>query len=542
MLRTLALNLPFVAGLAWFAPNLALTAAATRGDWMLEDLDQPWARTARGWLVAAGDVVQRFNGDFADNPWEALAETDTDRVPDVPEVEVTPDVPAPVPAPPPTVAVTVRVPSGATVQVRHDMLAADTTVELPAGEAVPVAVTFADQRKLGCTLAAGAAREVSFAEADGRWTLEGQLCEELRAADPSWRPELRMETRRIGEWITSVLPELGIAPDDAPRVLAARGSQPDEVLMRAPDGTWAVLGPRSSPRRRAARAPRHPLPAARAHRRGQGRVLRRDHRPGRPPVRRRGRGEAAVRPPGQRGAVHRLRRARDGRSRRPTRLGDPGDPRRGCRRGRVARPGPIRTRWRRRWRRSSPSTRWAATSPRSPTATSTLRACVHDWIALHVAYDVDSLVPGQRKPQDADTVYRSGLGVCAGYANLFVALARSAGLDAAYLTGNVRSEDGDIAGSSHAWNAVKIDGHWALLNVTWDAGVVEDGRFEAEYRTAYLSPRRRCSGSTTSPNTTPGSSTRRPISRGAFIRQPNVTPSFHAAGLTLVSWIGRRST
>ena len=125
--------------------------------------------------------------------------------------------------------------------------------------------------------------------------------------------------------------------------------------------------------------------------------------------------------------------------------------------------------------------------------------------------------------------------MCAGYANLFVALARAAGLDAAYLTGNVRSEDGELAGTSHAWNAVRIDGYWALLNVTWDAGVVEDGRFVAKYRTAYLFTPPSVFRVNHLPEHDAWQLHPSPISRGAFIRQPNVTPSFHAAGLTLVS-------
>ena len=92
-------------------------------------------------------------------PWAELAETDPDRVPET--------APTPAPAPPPTVAVAFRVPFGATVQVRQDLLVADGIVELPAGEAVPVVATFADHREIGCTLPAGGAREVALAGADG---------------------------------------------------------------------------------------------------------------------------------------------------------------------------------------------------------------------------------------------------------------------------------------------------------------------------------------------------------------------------------------
>ncbi len=63
---------------------------------------------------------------------------------------------------------------------------------------------------------------------------------------------------------------------------------------------------------------------------------------------------------------------------------------------------------------------------------------VHDHVATTVAYDAESLVDALRAPQDADTVSRMGEGVCAGYANLMVALGQAAGLDVFYLTGHSR--------------------------------------------------------------------------------------------------------
>jgi len=108
---------------------------------------------------------------------------------------------------------------------------------------------------------------------------------------------------------------------------------------------------------------------------------------------------------------------------------------------------------------------------------------VHDWIALHVRYDGPAYVAKVYPPQDAETVFRTRTGVCAGYSNLFVALARSAGLEAVYLTGEaVRS--GRLEG--HAWNAVRIRGSWDLLDVTWDAGSVAGEHFTASYDTDWL--------------------------------------------------------
>lgn len=51
--------------------------------------------------------------------------------------------------------------------------------------------------------------------------------------------------------------------------------------------------------------------------------------------------------------------------------------------------------------------------------------------------------------------------VCSGYAKAFKALADEAGLESVYVTGVVE-------GYGHAWNKVKVNGVWRLIDVTWN--------------------------------------------------------------------------
>src|SRR5262249_35212157 len=44
----------------------------------------------------------------------------------------------------------------------------------------------------------------------------------------------------------------------------------------------------------------------------------------------------------------------------------------------------------------------------------------------------------------------------------------------------------EIAKSNHAWNAVRIDGHWHLVDATWGAGSVGDKKFLKRYRDYYF--------------------------------------------------------
>ena len=81
---------------------------------------------------------------------------------------------------------------------------------------------------------------------------------------------------------------------------------------------------------------------------------------------------------------------------------------------------------------------------------------IHDFTATHVAYDAPALVAGTYPPQDAETVLRNGLGVCAGYANLSKAIADVTGDHVVVVVGDSRDRNGGVAGGGHAWNAVRI--------------------------------------------------------------------------------------
>ena len=63
---------------------------------------------------------------------------------------------------------------------------------------------------------------------------------------------------------------------------------------------------------------------------------------------------------------------------------------------------------------------------------------LHDYVADRVAYDAPALA--SRIPQDAETVFRTRKGVCAGYAKLLAALGKAAGVEIQYLVGDARTQ------------------------------------------------------------------------------------------------------
>lgn len=85
---------------------------------------------------------------------------------------------------------------------------------------------------------------------------------------------------------------------------------------------------------------------------------------------------------------------------------------------------------------------------------------IHDWLVMYIRYDVDYINDlSDRVAQDAVSVYKSGLAVCEGYANLYAAMLRSLGMQTKYIV----SDD-----MNHAWNEVFWNSSWHKVDVTWD--------------------------------------------------------------------------
>lgn len=109
------------------------------------------------------------------------------------------------------------------------------------------------------------------------------------------------------------------------------------------------------------------------------------------------------------------------------------------------------------------------------------------WIAYHVQYDFFQYSAKKRIAGLGNT-YQTRLGVCADFAKLFVDMARKADLKAEYITGYAGYDltPDEIKDSRHAWNAVKLNNKWYLLDVTWalggDYGAFQDIKRVKQYK------------------------------------------------------------
>ena len=97
---------------------------------------------------------------------------------------------------------------------------------------------------------------------------------------------------------------------------------------------------------------------------------------------------------------------------------------------------------------------------------------IYQWLCQNIAYDTTYQI------HDADSCWRTRRGVCQAYCELFVHLAKQAGITADIVTGKTKKPDGTISSDKHSWIFVYTDGYnGILIDPTWGAGSVNAGKF-----------------------------------------------------------------
>jgi len=165
---------------------------------------------------------------------------------------------------------------------------------------------------------------------------------------------------------------------------------------------------------------------------------------------------------------------------------------------------------------------------------------IYRWITENISYDVVAFLSGNYGDQTAEGVLASRWGVCEGYARLFEALARHAGLEVVTIGGWAKGFTfvlGDLAQEkNHAWNAIRIGGGWYLLDSTWGSGSInEEQRFVREFNDYYFLVPPEQLIYTHFPEDPFWQLLSPPISRSEFASLPRVWPRFFQNGIGLIS-------
>ena len=137
---------------------------------------------------------------------------------------------------------------------------------------------------------------------------------------------------------------------------------------------------------------------------------------------------------------------------------------------------------------------------------------IYSWIANNVQYDMVEFksntggkVAFSYRTEDeklqklrkynldlANKTLRTKKGICRGYAALYDRLALLTNLEAVAIPGTSKSHPTHIGklptNADHIWNAVKINGKWQFIDVTWGSGAVNSatGKFERRFNPGYF--------------------------------------------------------
>ena len=171
---------------------------------------------------------------------------------------------------------------------------------------------------------------------------------------------------------------------------------------------------------------------------------------------------------------------------------------------------------------------------------------LHDWIATHISYDVDSFRNHVKVDSAWAATLRARQSVCQGYSALLAEMCRRAGIECEQIVGQARgygylaADHATTDNENHAWNAVRIEGRWYLIDVTWDAGTVSEAGFQQKFSHAYLFLEPHDFLFTHLPSDSQWQLVEKPISVAQFEKQPNLKGRFFQYGLRLDSPIGSR--
>jgi transglutaminase/protease-like cytokinesis protein 3 len=168
---------------------------------------------------------------------------------------------------------------------------------------------------------------------------------------------------------------------------------------------------------------------------------------------------------------------------------------------------------------------------------------IYAWITQHISYDVaafhDALDNNHYPDVNPATVLRDRTTICSGYSNLYQALADAMNLEAAtvigYAKGATPANDLRFQDTNHAWNSVRIDGAWYLLDATFGAGSVQNDQFAFEYNPYYFATSPQQFLNNHYPEDRGWQLLAQASTRAEFDNLPNISSRFYRLGLATIS-------
>lgn len=125
----------------------------------------------------------------------------------------------------------------------------------------------------------------------------------------------------------------------------------------------------------------------------------------------------------------------------------------------------------------------------------------YTWIALNISYDVERLNELNLMKmfsvnrvtsigQKTNDVLKNKKAVCEGYSNLMVDFCKASSIPCFLVCGYVKTPEGNIPEILHAWNVLRIDSAWTMLDITWSSGYLNlENKYVKRFSNKYFMPK-----------------------------------------------------
>ncbi len=145
----------------------------------------------------------------------------------------------------------------------------------------------------------------------------------------------------------------------------------------------------------------------------------------------------------------------------------------------------------------------------------------------------------QIKDDIINETFRKRKSVCEGYAQSFKKVCDLLQIESRIIKGYARNSSGEIGviprGSNHAWNAVKVNNKWQLIDATWAAGYAINNKWEKNFTEFYFYPKPAELVRTHLPESTAWQLVTKAIDKKTFANQPLIGQGFFYKNLKLLS-------
>ncbi|KAI4872223.1 hypothetical protein NFI96_012396, partial [Prochilodus magdalenae] len=163
------------------------------------------------------------------------------------------------------------------------------------------------------------------------------------------------------------------------------------------------------------------------------------------------------------------------------------------------------------------------------------------WLCHNIEYDVTGYL-GLTEKVSPERVIETGRGVCSGYSKLCQQMCKEVGIECRLVSGHGKGvgyrqgQSYQNTKSNHMWNAVKLEGHWYLLDACWGAGTVDMDKkvFIQRYKEFYFLTDPEDFINSHWPNEEEWQLLKRPIKLEEFEKSVLRASEFYRLGLTLI--------